>query len=380
MTRTYRYLAVALVILFLAAVARFYHPGLGFTALLGLPAAHERETPEFQSVPHYEYPAWASYDGQFYVQRALDPLLQDPAVDRAMDLAPFRARRILFSWTAYIIGLGRPAWVVNAYALQNVVCWLLLAIVLLRWIPPVSARGLALWTACLFSHGLLWSVRFSLLDGPSLLLLGCALLAVERGRPLLGAAVAGISALGRETNVLAMAAQPMPRSRREWIRLVAACLLAFLPVVIWYDYLWSIYRSTTMEGTNQLVAPGTALYGMCIGLVKSVLRSGLFSGAVLTFGLVASVVVQAAYLLVRRHYRDPWWRVAFAYALLMLTLDSVLLSPHTGAVTRVLLPLTVGFNILLTREPRAARFWIWFVAGNLHLLSSPRVMPIVPWS
>jgi hypothetical protein len=44
---------------------------------------------------------------------------------------------------------------------------------------------------------------------------------------------------------------------------------------------------------------------------------------------------------------------------------------------RVLLPLTVGFNILLATEARPARFWTWFVAGNLHLLSALRVMPLV---
>ena len=86
-----------------------------------------------------------------------------------MDLAPFRARRILFSWTAYALGLGRPAWILEAYALQNVVAWLMLALLLTRWLPPAApVAALALWIACLFSHGLLWSVRFALLDGPSL--------------------------------------------------------------------------------------------------------------------------------------------------------------------------------------------------------------------
>jgi len=76
-----------------------------------------------------------------------------------MDLAPFRAQCILFSWTAYMLGFGRPAWIIEAYAIQNVVCWLLLAWLLVRWIPPSSGRGLALWTACLFSHGVLDVVR-----------------------------------------------------------------------------------------------------------------------------------------------------------------------------------------------------------------------------
>ena len=227
-----------------------------------------------RGVPHFDYPPWASYDGQFYAQRALDPLCRDPFTDRAMDLAPFRARRILFSWTAYALGLGRPVWILEAYALQNVVCWLLLAWLLAHWIPPVTARGLALWSACLLSHGVLWSVRFALLDVPSLVLIACAVRAVEAGRPLLSAAIVGVAGLGRETNLLAGAAQPIPRGRRPstgsgrmvslsnhrgWIRLGLAILLMAIPLLLWGDYLRSIYRSTIFAGTDTLAAPGTAI-------------------------------------------------------------------------------------------------------------------------
>jgi hypothetical protein len=57
----------------------------------------------------------------------------------------------------------------------------------------------------------------------------------------------------------------------------------------------------------------------------------------------------------------------------------VLADPNTAAITRVLLPLTAGFNILLAGESRPLRFWPLFAAGNLHLLSSLRVMPLIPW-
>ena len=66
-----------------------------------------------------------------------------------MDLAPYRARRILFSWTAFLLGLGRPAWILEAYALQNVAGWLLLAALLTRWMPLTSAvRSLCGPVAC----------------------------------------------------------------------------------------------------------------------------------------------------------------------------------------------------------------------------------------
>jgi hypothetical protein len=75
--------AGALVILFLMSVARFYHPGTRFTALIGFKYGHESEAPAMRDVPHFDSPPWASYDGQFYAQRALDPLCRDPLVDCA---------------------------------------------------------------------------------------------------------------------------------------------------------------------------------------------------------------------------------------------------------------------------------------------------------
>jgi hypothetical protein len=374
----YRGLAIALVILFLVSVSRFYHPGTGFTALIGFPAGAESEAPALRGVPHFTYPAWASYDGQFYAQRALDPLCRDPLVDHAIDLPPFRARRILFSWTAYALGLGRPAWIIEVYALQNVVCWMLLAWLLTRWIPPASARGLALWTACLFSHGVLWSVRFALLDAPSLVLTVCAVWAVEKRRPLLSAAIVGIAGLARETNLLVVAAHPFPRDRRAWTRLGAAIALAALPLLLWEDYLRSIYRSTIFAGADTLSAPGTALTARWTQTLAAVRTGGLFSGEGLALALLSSMVVQAVYVLLRRRYGAPWWRVAVPYVVLMLLFDRVLADPHTGAITRILLPLTVGFNILLATESRPGPFWSWFAAGNLHLLSAVTVMPLLP--
>jgi hypothetical protein len=370
--------AGVLVILFLASVARFYHPGTGFTALIAFPAGHDTEFPALRALPHFDY-AWGSYDGQFYAQMALDPLLRDPAIDRAMDLPPYRARRILFSWTAWAIGLGRPAWIIEAYALQNVACWLFLAVFLTRWIPLTSGRGLALWTACLFAHGTLWSVRFALLDVPSLVLIALAVAALEKGRPLLSAAIVGISALGRETNLLASVSQPIPRDRGEWLRALLTVALIVLPLLIWADYLQSIYRSTIFAQTDQLMA-GTGLYRSWRNvLLEDVKASGLFSIQGVWLCLLISLAVQALYLIIRRNYSAPWWRIGIVYAALMVLLDRSLADPLTGAITRVLLPMTVGFNIQLAGEARWSRFWPWFAIGNLHLLGANAVMPLIPW-
>jgi hypothetical protein len=361
---------------FLRSVAQFYHPGFGFTALIGFAEGQPNEAPALRAVPHIVHPPPASYDGQFYAQRALDPLARDPAVDRAMDLAPYRARRILFSWTAYLAGFGRPAWIVEAYALQNVVCWLLLAALLTRWCDMSTPRGLSTWTACLFSHGLLWSVRFALLDGPSLLLIALAVMAAEEDRSLVAAAIAGVAALGRETNVLAALAQPFPQSGREWRRAIVSVALLVLPVLIWTDYLRSIYRSTLLTDTEQWAGPATAFAHVFVRSVKAAAAGGLLSGAGFNLATIVAITVQAAFVAVRRQLQQPWWRVAAGYVLLALVLNRVLWDPHTGALTRVLLPLTVGFNLQLARETRPSRFWPWFIAGNLHLAGVFRVMPL----
>jgi len=370
---------IVLVMLFVAAVARFYHRDTGFTALIGFPPAGDSEPPVLRSVPHYQYPAFASYDGQFYAQRALDPLLRDPTVDRGMDLAPFRARRILFSWTAYVLGLGRPVWILDAYALQNVACWLAIAWLITRWISPLTWRGLSLWIACLFSHGLLWSVRFALLDGPSLMLTMCAVAAAEREHALGSAALVGINALGRETNLLVAVAQPIPRTRTAWVRFAVSLLIAVVPSLIWMDYLRSIYRSTTLAGTDSFVFVGSGLAQNWRIVIAGLSTPGHILGWIFPACILLSIAVQAGFIFARREYLVPWWRVACVYAIMLLFLDPVLVAPSTAAITRVMLPLTVGFNILLAREPRPLHFWPWFVLGNLHLATVFQVMPIIPF-
>ncbi|HEY3884446.1 MAG TPA: hypothetical protein VGL62_04520, partial [Vicinamibacterales bacterium] len=329
-------MALIVVAVFVFAIVRFYQPGDGFTALIGFPRGDSFEPAALRGIPHYEYPA-LSYDGQFYATRSLDPMLTDPAMDSQMDNAPFRARRILFSWTAYLAGFGRPALILNAYALQNAVAWLLLALLLCRWIPPTTPRGLAVWSASLLSHGLMWSVRFALLDGPSLLLIAIAVLLVEDRRTWASAAVAGIAGLARETNVLAALAQPFPQRAVDWLRAVVVAA----PLLVWLDYLRSIYRSTLFSGTSgEIGVPGVGLAQTASATWHLLRTHGVLSAAGLNVCILVPLLIQAVFLVRFRHWRDPWWRVAAGYAALMAILPAVLWAPETGAVSRVMLPLT----------------------------------------
>jgi hypothetical protein len=372
-------LALASCALFLASVARFYHPGFGFTALIVITSAPDHERlPALRDLPRYEYPPGVGYDGAYYVQLAMDPLLRDPAIDRALDAPAYRARRILFSWTAWALGLGRPAWILHVYALQNVAAWLLLAWLLSRWLPPVSARLFLLWFAAMFSHGLLASVRLSLLDGPSMLLLAAAMLAAERGRTWTAAGVLAVSGLGRETNLLGAGALPWPRGPRAWGRLAAACLLILLPLLIWQDYLWSIYRGASAgAGLGHITWPLQPYVTKWHVTVEAIRVGGFWGPAGWTAATVIALSTQAVFLAVtaRRFWREPWWRLAAAYGALMLVAHYAVWDGYPGAITRVVLPLTVGFNVLLARwEGRG--FWPWFVFGNLHVAAGMQALHV----
>jgi hypothetical protein len=359
--------AALLVAVFLASVARFYHPDFGFTAFIAFGTQHDYELPAVQAVPHPHLTS-GGYDGQFYAQLAVEPLLRDPAIDRALDNAPYRARRILLSWTAYGLGLGHPRWILQAYALQNVGCWLLLAWLLTRWLPLDSFRGLALWTACLCNQGMLGSVRLALVDGPSLLLVACAVAAAERGSGWKASGILGLAGLARETNLLGLVALP-PLSRRAvwpWARLLLTVGIAVLPLLIWQDYLWSIYRHRAFAEQNQLTVPFTAFAWKWSTTLHGILTDGPTFSHRLSLAALVSLTTQVVYLCIWRTWRRPWWRVAAAYAVLLLAVHQVVWVGAPGAVVRVVLPLTVGFNVLLFSNS-SRTFWVWYVLGNLQL-------------
>lgn len=375
-TRVWRALALLSCALFLASVARFYHPDFGFSALLMIPEGDEAyQLPALTALPHYTYPPGHAYDGAMYVQLAMTPLLRDPAIDRSLDSPAYRARRILFCWTAYALGLGKPAWILQTYAVQNVLCWLILAWFVTRWFPLDGARMFALWTASMFSQGLLTSARLALLDGPSLLLLALVVAAAERGRTWLTAVLVGVAGLGRETNLLAGTLLPWPRGWRGWLRTAAAGVLMLVPLLLWQDYLWSIYRgASATEGAGQITIPLSGYLMKWTHVFTGYGKAGFWISAGQAMVLI-SLTVQVMYLAWIRRWSAPWWRLAAAYAVLMVLVHWAVWEGYPGAITRVLLPLKFGFNALLAAEPPRG-FWLWFGAGNLDLALSPDVFAI----
>lgn len=392
-----RLLYAASVCLFLVCFARFYDPAYGFSGLIRFATTPEEELPALRAVPHPRQIGGGGYDGQFYVQMAIEPLLTDAAIDRGMDNAAYRARRILFSWTAWGLGLGHAPWIVQAYATQNAIAWLILAYVLTFWFPATSVRNFAAWAGCLFTHGLVVSVCFALVDGPGALLIACGVLAVSRGRPWLGALTMGISGLARETNLLGAAAlipgadrssdsrtldhsarapgHPAASRWRAAGRVAGQALLVLLPLALWMDYLRSLYGSRVLAGGDHLVAPGSGLGRAWDAALSGVLASGWQHPARFSLLAIVALATQIAWLVAVRRWRDPWWRVGVAWAALVLCAHWVVWQGYPGAVTRIALPLTFAFNALL---PRNRWFWPLWAMGNLTVIPGLALLE-VPW-
>ena len=196
-----------LAVLFLTAVAQYYSPGKGFSYLIAFGGDESRaRLSKLQKMDFHVEQGSSGYDAQYYAQIAMDPSLQNHELRTAVDSLAYRARRILFPATAYALGLGHPPLILEAYALLNVFCWLLLAVLLLYWFPPRNWESLLRWGGVLFSLGLCVSFRNALVDGPSLLLICAGVYLVETNRPWWSTLVLGLSGLGKETNLLSGAA------------------------------------------------------------------------------------------------------------------------------------------------------------------------------
>jgi hypothetical protein len=360
------------VALFVWSMAFFYLPGLGFTYLIEFSSLeHDRYVPEVKTVDHYEADT-PGYDSQWYVQIALHPRLRDPVLWRATDSLPYRARRILFLWTAWALGGGDPARVMNIYALQNVVCWFLLAGLLMRWFPPVAWGNVFRWAATLFSFGLIFSVRGALPDGPSFLLVAVGIALIESERLWLGALVVGVAGLGKDTSILCGAAlRPAdPRNPRTWAPWIGRGLLFILPLAAWMLYIRLHLGHGEDIGSRNFARPFAGLMNKLQDTLSSAIAERHVPYPTVTkFDalVLVGILAQFFFFAFRVRWRDPWWRVGASYALLMAFLGDAVWEHYPSAAARVLLPMTLAFNVSV---PRRGLWPILLIAGNLGVFAS----------
>ena len=251
-------LYIAALVLFVTSIAALYDPEHGMTVLIRFGGdVEEPVLPSVRAVPRYVVEDSFGYDGQFYAQTAVDPFLRDPALGEALDSPSYRALRILFSWTAYLLGLGQPRWVLQAYAIKYVVYWLLLAWVLCRWFPPTNLRNLGRWFGCMFGHGAIISVVAALPDGPSMLLLALSIMAIEAGHARRSAGLIGIAGLAKDVNLFwsPMLLAPGSLKRTGWRGLLVWGLLVTGPLSLWMLSVAGHFDIEGIGGGRNFAAP-----------------------------------------------------------------------------------------------------------------------------
>ena len=362
----------ALVGVFVYAVAQSYVPGKGFSALItfGGKTAADRLA-AMNELDYYLVRDAVGYDGQYYAQIAMAPSLRDPQLRTAVDSLPYRARRILFSWTAFVLGFGRPAWILQAFALQNALCWLALAAVLLRWFPPDNASNLLRWAGVLFSYGLCVSVRNSLVDGPSLLLIALGVWAVEKNRPWLATGIFALGGLGKETNVLGAAAlaRPAESGLRGWLAPAGRALVVAAPLALWLLYLRHRDFGPVVDvGARNFDWPFAAYAQTWRATLADVARQDTVVGASGNLLILVALTVQWLFLVLRPQPAAAWWRAGLPFALLMVVLGGAVWEGYPGAAARVLVTMQLAFNVLV---PRGRAWMAVLVLGNLSLLTAP---------
>lgn len=373
--RHWLWLAYAgVVALFLLICVPFYVRGKGFTYLERFGTNQsEHYVRQLRAINHYEEEDSDGYDGQHYAQIAMRPWLSNPGLKRAVDNLAYRARRILFCWTAYGLALGDPGRALQIYAVQNIVCWLALAGLMLRWFPPVNWGNFLRWSGVLFSSGLCLSVRSALVDGPSLLMIAVGMMLLETGRPWWSALVLGVSGLGKETNILAGAILPLPRreaGRRDWWAAVARGALVLLPIAAWVIVLRFWLGASGGAGMRNFAWPLAGYFAKWEEIGRQVWAGGINS--ITEWNLLTMMValtVQWLFFVLRPRWSDPWWRLGAVYSALLVMLGDAVWEGYPGAASRVVLPMMLAFNVLVPRGRRLG-WWLVLLLGNLTMIFS----------
>jgi hypothetical protein len=121
-------------------------------------------------------------------------------------------------------------------------------------------------------------------------------------------------------------------------------------------------------GLNNFSWPGAGLAEKWGTVASEVREHGWYPAYFGSLFAVVSLTVQFLFIVTRWLPAQAWWRVGAAFAALMLVVAQPVWEGYPGAATRVLLPLTLAFNVLV---PTGRRWLAVLVLGNLTVLMAP---------
>jgi hypothetical protein len=236
---------------------------------------------------------------------------------------------------------------------------------------PHGWAGLAGFSAMLMTCGIIESMRASLTDFPSFVLLTGAMMAGGTG----GAVIVALSALMREANILGVLG--LLDYRPPWLaaarRNVKLGLIAGLPLMLWAAYVFTRLPSApeALAGGN-LVWPLQGIMAK-LGEFSVQAETGAIwwrtwyteiytNNALHALLTIISVLTQCVYLLTHRAWDNRIWRAGIIFVPYFLCISFIPWVSHF-TVTRHALTITLAFNLILAMRRR--RGWlVWFLLGN----------------
>ena len=309
------------------------------------------------------------YDAQFSAQLAMDPFLRDPQTIAAIDYPGYRARRMAMPVVSHFLGFGNPALTLNILASLNYVFFLGLLVAVVLVIKPTSVTQWAAVAAAVLTTGCMDSLQRSLSDLPAATLI---FVAVTFPLGALGVVLLAIAILTREISVISAVPCAIGRPLFAWnnfLRLAGVLLPGAVLVI--YLFIHVPGWGSGPEGNFQL--PGSAMLQRFVVSWADFLEKPNDRRLFMLLTPIC-LIVQAVYFWRYRRFDSALWWSGIGFTVLLFIIGEQMWVGSLAA-PRVVLPMTIAFNVLLAKQ-LPPRFWIWFVAGNAGLLWGLRKLTI----
>ena len=309
------------------------------------------------------------YDGQFYAQMALDPLLIHDETIRALDNMIYRTRRVGLPFMAFLLGIGKPLWVLHIYTLLNFVFWIILLLIVYHYLGFRYSRDFLLAVSVLWSSGTLASLSRALTDLPAVTLSILAVFLIAKRN--ISASLLSSAALCKETAALSffLLAWPEKKSNLKPRQFFLSCLIMILPFSAWLLYVHLRIKDGVIFGNNNFAPPFW-------GLISKITTENLqlfkefsftrYNNVLYELICPLSLVAQSFYLISKPKAHSPYWRLGVGFAILPYLLGSAVWVDQL-TYSRVLLPLTICFNFLIHKHERNLSYAFWYFIGNIGM-------------
>lgn len=371
----HRWMVVLVSLLMIVCCLRGFRVDTGFTYLIqfGEEIWGEHQIPEVKEARPYVRKKCSGYDGQFYAQIAIHPLLDAPELTSAIDQPRYRSRRILLPALAYVLGLGRTSWILQAYSLLNILFWFILFWLMARMVRPQTwFAWMCIVLGVMGSTGVLESVRRALTDMPAAVLGLSSVLLFAKRRPAAGCGMLTASVLAKEPMALISAVPLWPPRWKEssYYYLVGGVALAMLVVLAWHVYI-RLALPPDLTSLDDIAFSRSNITWPFWGILKAgleIVALPLEKWRFNDFFFIPAVIAsggQVAFLFIYRKWNDPVWRYGILFAVLFFFLGDKLWF-ETRPVFRTILPVTIAFFYLLATQP-IRRKALWFAIGCAHV-------------